>query len=144
MRVKEYKTSRTASKTAKENALVLADVAIGSKVKRLFDFSLLDDMTISEEEKEVIKAYAIRGVTAVNKVSFYGKLFDDFYACDGIAKYFCHRVFSVEGKHLYNIFQLASVEHAHKERKSVYENKYTVTNYNASEGYTEPINDIEI
>lgn len=143
MRVKEYNISKTAFRTAKDNALLLTD-GIANKTKRLFDFSLLDDMTISEEEKEVIKADAVRGVTAANKVSFYGKLFDDFYACDGIAKYFCHRVFGVEGKHLYNIFQLASVEHAHKERKSIYENKYIVTNYNASEGYTEPINDIEI
>ena len=143
MKIKEYITTKTAKKTATENNLILAD-AITNKAKRLFDFSLLDDMTISDVEKEVIKADAIRNVSAGNKVSFYGKLFDDFTACDGIANYYLHRVYSKDGRHLYDIYQLAKIEHYSKERKSIYDKNYIVTTYEASEGYMPPLNDIEV
>lgn len=143
MRIKEYKTSKTAKKTALENNLILAD-AITNKVKRLFDFSLLNDIIISDIEKEVIKEDAIKNITASNKISFYGKLLDNFTACDGKAKYYLHRIYSKDGKHLYDIYQLAKIEHYSKERRSVYDKNYDVTTYEVTDGYIMPVKDIEL
>ena len=47
MQIKEYKLSKTAVKTAKENNLILAEEIYGGKLKRLFDFSLLDTISPS-------------------------------------------------------------------------------------------------
>lgn len=142
MKIKEYKTSKTAKKTASENNLILAD-AITGKIKRLFDFSLLNDIIISDIEKEVIKEDAIKNITASNKVSFYGKLLDNFTACDGKANYYLHRVYNKDGKRLYDIYQLAKIEHCSKERKSVYD-RYNITTYEVTDGYIMPVNDIEL
>lgn len=142
MLVKEYNLHKTAKKTATENNLIIADGIYNNK-KRLFDFTLLNDIIISDQEKEVIKADALKNVTAADKTSFYTKVFDNFTACNGNVLYYVHRVFSKDGRHLYNIFQLAKVEHITKERKSVYEN-YFATTIEASDDYTMPIEDIEL
>lgn len=143
MEVKEYKVYKTASKTVKENNLILSD-GMFDKKKRLFDFSLLNDMEISEKEKEIIKADAIQNVTEGNNVSFYGKTFDNFTACNRIADYYVQRVFSVGGKHLYSIFQLAKIEHNSMKRQSVYERQYNINTYKGFSNFVKPINDIEI
>ena len=144
MNIKQYKLFKTANKTAKENNLIFADEIYGSKLKRLFDFSLLDIMTIPDNEKEVLKDYALQNITPSNKTSFYGKLFDNFKACDGIAYYYIHRVYSKDGRYLYDIFQLANVKHYSKSRKSVYDKKYDITTYECSCDYRKPIYDIEL
>lgn len=123
--------------------MILVEEVIASKLKRLFDFSMLDSMSILDTEKKILKEYALRYITASNKVSYYGKIFDNFTACDGIAGYYKHRVYSKNGRHLYDIFQLAKVRHYSKQCESVYD-EYDVTTYEGSCGYTEPINDIEI
>lgn len=64
MKVKEYKIFKTAAKTAKENNLVFKDK------ENIFDFSLLDSMTISDREKEHIKEHDIRYVSAALKNLF--------------------------------------------------------------------------
>ena len=74
---KQYKTFRTAVKTAKENNLILKDK------ENLFDFSLLDSIEISAREKEYIKNHDIKYVSAAFKESFYGTEFDNFSACIG-------------------------------------------------------------
>ena len=144
MQIKEYKLSKTAAKTAKENNLIIAEKRIGEKIKRLFDFSMLDSMTIPNNEKEILKDDALRNLMSSDKVSYYGKLIDNFSACEGIACYYRHRVYSKDGKHLYNIFQLAKVKHYSKQRESVYDKYYDVTTYEGNCGYKEPINDIEL
>lgn len=48
MNVKEYKVFRNINKTTKENNLITLDN------KRLFDLSLLDDLNISDKEKDLI------------------------------------------------------------------------------------------
>lgn len=144
MNVKEYKLSKTAAKTAKENHLTLAGEKYDCKLKILFDFSLLESMTIPNTEKEVLKDYALRYIRPSDKISYYGKIFDDFTACDGIAYYYKHRVYSKDGRHLYYIFQLAKVKHDSKSCNSVYDKKYNVTTYEGSCGYSMPIDDIEL
>lgn len=138
MKVKKYKIFKTATKTAKENNLVFKDK------ENIFDFSLLDSMEISGHEKEHIKEHDIRYVSAAFKESFYGTEFDNFSACNGRSLYHVQKVFSeTTGKIRYRIFTLAKIEHNTQERTCIYDG-YTVTTYRKSNGYSEPISDIEI
>ena len=143
MKIKEYKLSKIANKTAIENNLILADGKRYPSIKRLFDFSLLDDIPISEIEKEIIKSDAIKNVSASNKIQLYGSIINQFDACDGKAKYNVHRVYK-NCKLAYDIFELSKVEHYSKSRKSVYDNKYDVNTITANSGTDEPMNDIEL
>lgn len=138
MKVKKYKIFKTATKTAKENNLVFKDK------ENIFDFSLLDSMEISYHEKEHIKEHDIRYVSAAFKESFYGTEFDNFSACNGRSLYHVQKVFlETTGKIRYRIFTLAKIEHNTQERTCIYDG-YTVTTYRKSNGYSEPIFDIEI
>lgn len=120
MSVKEYKIFRSPAKTAKENNLILVD-GISNKLKRLFDFSLLEETKISKEEREVIEKYALKYVTAADLESLYGKAFNNFHSCDGRALYTVQRVYSQDGKRLYNIFHLETIKHRSAVRKCVYD-----------------------
>ena len=138
MKVKEYKIFKTAAKTANENNLVFKDK------ENIFDFSLLDSMTISDREKEHIKKHDMKYVSAAFKESFYGTEFDNFSACIGKSLYHVQKVFSeTTGKIKYRIFTLAKIEHNTQERIHVWD-EYTVTTYKELNGYDEPIFDIEI
>lgn len=139
---KEYKISKTAAKTAKENNLVIADSY--EKEKRLLDFSLLEDLEISDEEKEVIKKYA-QSVSVAYKKSFYGESFDNFHTCNGTALYKPYKVYNNStGKRLYVIYRLVAIKHYSSHRQSVYdEYKTTECKQKIGTGDAEPI-DIEI
>lgn len=142
MKTKEYKLFKSVQKTATTNNLVIAENNISTS-KVLFDFSILDMITISDIEKEIIKNDALKNVCAFSKKSFYGAEIDNFTTCIGIAKYYAHPVYSISGKRLYIIMQLAKVNHTHTERKSVYDAwESTKTEY--TDSYTEPVNDLEI
>lgn len=138
MQVKEYKTFKTAVKTAKENNIVYKDK------ENLFDFSLLDSLEISDHEKEYIKNHDMKCISGAFKESFYGIEFDNFSACIGKALYHVQKVFSkTNGKLLYRIFTLTKIEHNTQERIHAWD-QYTVTTHRASDGYMEAIEDIEI
>lgn len=144
MRTKEYIYHKSAQKTAKENNLVLSDNVL-VKYKMLFDFSLLGNLEIPEWQKETVKEDALKNVKNSNKVSYYGKIQDDFTAVDGIAGYHVTRVFSnTSGKLLYSIFTLAKIKNDSKSRKSIYDSYYDVDTTEAENGYTERLNDVEI
>ena len=137
MNVKEYKVFRSINKTAKNNNLIVLDN------KRLFDLSLLDDLNISEKEKGLI-INNIKNIFNSNLTSFYGKKFDDFTACDGIAEYHRHRIFSKQGTHLYTIFELYSVKNYSKTCESIYDTFYDVKETTLSSNYDAPLDDVEI
>ena len=139
---KEYKISKTAAKTAKENNLVIADSY--EKEKRLLDFSLLEDLEIPDDEKEVIKKYA-KNVSAAYKESFYGETFDSFHMCNGIALYKPYKIYNNStGKRLYVIYQLVAIKHYSSHRQSVYDEYKTIEHkQKIGTGDVEPI-DIEI
>lgn len=142
MKVKEYKLYKSVQKTAKENHLILSDNNISSG-KVLFDFSALDSLIVSDIEKGIIINDALKNVCAFSKESFYGAEIDNFTTCIGIAKYYAHPVYSVSGKRLYIIMQLAKVQHTHTERKSMYDAwENTKTEY--SDGYMQPVFDLEV
>lgn len=142
--VKEYKIFKTANKTARENNLVIVNQKFyDNKKKFLFDFSLLEHLELLDREKEGIKKDALKNVTPAMRLSFYGKEVDNFTYFNGKAQYHMQRVYSLEGKLRYYIFSLARIEHHHCERKNIYEN-YTDVLTNSSNGYDEPVYDIEL
>jgi hypothetical protein len=140
---KEYKIFKSIRKTAKENNLIIAEQVFYGNQKALFDFSLLNGLDFSEEEKEIIKNDAIKNIKPSNRVSFYGNESDQFTYCFGKAQYHIQRVYSLEGKLRYKIFSLARIEHHHCERNSIMEN-YSDIKINSSNGYDEAISDIEL
>lgn len=138
MKVKKYKIFKTAAKTAKKNNLVLRDK------ENIFDFSLLDNMEISNQEKEYIKDHDMKYISGAFKESFYQTQFDNFSACIGKALYHVQKVYSeTSGKLKYRIFTLARIEHNTQERNNVW-SEYTVTTYRVSNECMEPEFDIEI
>lgn len=144
MKTKQYKFFKTATKTATENNLVIAEKKTAKDTYRLFDFSELDTLCgIPKNEKEIIKKSALDHVCGAFKEDYYGKEVDNFTACDGISKFHCHRVYSESGKLLYRIFQLVALNHSHMERKSIYDD-FRRTKYEMTCGWVEPIADYEI
>lgn len=139
---KQYKLFKTVKKTAKENNLLIAENNLAT-TKTLFDFSELDNINLEEWEKDVIKNDALKNVCSFNKESFYGAEYDLFKSCIGKALYIPHKVFSKEGKHLYNIMQFASIIHTHSERNSVYD-EYGNKQVKYKSLYSEPMDDLEI
>lgn len=138
--MEEYTFYKTAKKTAKENNLVLCD-GIFNNSKRLFDFSLLEKIEISEREKEVIKNFAMKTVSTSSKESFYGLKFDNFSACDGIARYYIQRVWT--SKLVYIICTLSDLVHYSKTRVHSYDN-YNIETIKINNRDTESIREIYI
>ena len=102
----------------------------------------MEDTKIPEEEREVIKEYALKYVTAADAESFYGKAFNNFHTCDGQAFHNVQKVYSTDGKRLYNIFHLGAIKHGSAFRKSVYDD-FKVTDYQHISRY-QVCGDIEI
>lgn len=144
MKIKEYKVFKSAKKTATENNLVIAEKKTSKDTYRLFDFSELETLYgISNEEKEIVKNSATIHVCGAFKEDYYGKEIDNFFAVDGISKFYCHRVYNESGKLLYRIFQLVELNHKQLKRNSIYENYKTVT-YKMTCGWSAPMLDYEI
>lgn len=139
---KQYKLFKTVKKTANENNLLIAENNLAT-TKTLFDFSGLDNINLEEWEKDVIKNDALKNVCSFNKESFYGAEYDLFKSCIGRAFYIPHKVYSREGKHLYNIMQFARIIHTHSERNSIYDSWKSVQNEYETV-YSEPLDDLEI
>lgn len=113
---------KTAQKTAKANNWTLADPAYGCKVRRVFDFSLLDTVDgMDDGSKKVIRDAALQAVSAGNRESFYGHAYDSFTVMSGSALYAFHGVYDAHGRRLYDVFHLARVRHFVDTRKSVYD-----------------------
>lgn len=142
MKIKEYKLYKSAKKTARENNLIESESL--SNTKTLIDFSELENIDeLTEEEKEFIKQDTIKNICAYNRELFYGKEFDVFTRCNGIAGYYIHKVYRKDGKHLYNIMQLGKIVHTHTERKSIYDSWESVR-YEWKSKYSQPSNDYEL
>lgn len=141
MKTKTYNFFKTGKKTASENDLGLSTYNKGV----LFDFELIEnDLTLTEAEKDLIKADALRYVMASSKTLYYGKQFNKFDSCDGIADFYCHKVYNGKtGKRLYVIMQLTKLNHTRLSRTSVYDN-HTPVKIEATSGYYPPTLDIEL
>lgn len=112
---------KTASNTAKANGWTLVDGYAGSKLKRIFDFSLLDALDVPEEDKEAVRRDALKNVYPGCRESFYMEQHDNFTACMGFGNYIPQAVYNKAGKRLYDILHLVSIKHVAQTRKSVYD-----------------------
>lgn len=113
--MKDYKLSKTAKKTAKENGLVYADK------QRIFDFSALDELEIPEEEKQAMKDVALKTVTITFNTAYCIQRFDNFHFIDGYIDYSIYKVYDHHGKRLYCIFEAENIHHTSCHRKSVWD-----------------------
>ena len=77
-----------------------------------------------------------------NGISFID--FDNFKTARLFYWFYRHRVYSADGKHLYNILQLAKIRYITYTRKSVYEEFAVESDIELGCGYSAPITDIDL
>lgn len=120
----------TAKETAEKNNLVFKDE---SKDERsIFDFSLLDNIKISEREKEYIKSHDMYKVREHIKTTLcmYNTRLNDFLSCNGSTFYYAQKVYCKSTGKIYKIYTLVKIEH-HTQKRIDYESRYTETVYKA-------------
>ena len=138
--VKEYKLSKTAAKTARDNSLRISE----KDSKLLFDFSSLEDIQIPDDEKEIIMQDALRNGFRYENEHYHMAEIDRYRICNGISCYYKHKVYRKDGKFLYMIQQFAKLIHHSGHRHSIYDRYYEDTETRYISQYSEPMNDIEI
>lgn len=120
-----YKLKKTAYATAKNNNLEFIKTADNRYL--LFDFSNFSQLEeLEERELQFLKAEAVKFIRGYNCTLFSGKLWDNFDACDLEAHFNKLRVFSQQGKLLYEIFEMKEIVFYRKERNSIYDKEYQV------------------
>ena len=147
MTIKEYNLQKTAKKTATVNNLLFVDGNGLTNHKLLFDFSFLDTLEISENEKDAIKEEAVKHCSVANRTAFIFYNADKWTVCDAIAGFNYHRVYnSNTWKLAYVILELKHVKYYHAERCSVYDKFYTenIKEFEADSKMQQPIMDLEI
>lgn len=145
----DYKLYTTLTKTRDENSLEQLPKEFQRKYNKtfLFDFSLLNDLLISDEIKKEIKLQSLKFVNFVNKFEYITKPCDIFTSFDYYSGIVYFKPFSVysnsKNKREYAIFKLVKIENFRVlERNSIYDEFNTVEEYNykiASENHTEYI-----
>lgn len=143
MKTKEYKLYKTAKKTAKENNIIIST----KDNKILFDYTELNkNLELSEIEKQHIKEKSLEFLSIKNFYEyecFYGCNYDNFTAFDGIAIFYCYRIYDIHGKLRYKIYQFVGLIHNKYNRNSIYDN-FINSKVITAPIYKIPINDIEI
>lgn len=120
-----YRLYKTAYTTAKNNGLEF--IKTGDNRYLLFDFSNFSQLDeLKERELQFLKDEAIKYIRGYNCVLFSGKSWDNFESCDLEAHFNKLRIFSRQGKLLYEIFEMKEIAFYRKERNSVYEREYQV------------------
>lgn len=125
VRIKNYAYYKTPAKTARVNNLNQA----GLSGKSLFDFSLLDEMELSEQDKEMIKeeSFIDDDLIACNGESYYCKKYSDIEFCTGNTYFTVYKIKNAKtGKYLYRVYQLVGVDHLSQERANT-DSKYRKT-----------------
>lgn len=130
----EYKLFDSIAKTTRMNNFYRS----GSNKKILLDLSLIDNMDVSEEEKEKLRTHCIKRVcTVISDFDFYMSEIDYFHMIS--AKLFYKRitVISPDGcKKAYHIMRLCKIDGSEAARRDVwadYKNKkvYNLQNENS-------------
>lgn len=132
-KMKDYAYFKTAAKTARINSLAVAE----PNGKFLYDFSLLDGMEISEQDKETIKSQSFVDESLILHFceSFYCKDYNNFESCVGRAYFNTYRINNAKtGKLLYRVYQLIGIDHISQERGSIYSD-YRATTSKRGEFY---------
>lgn len=123
---KEYKYYKTAKKTATENNLIFKDGNNCCDAKMLFDLQLLNEMDISEKEKELIKNEIINNCSISNSTAFV-IVPDKFETCHTTVDLMVQKVYNAKTyKRIYLIFAIKEIKYFHGERDSIYEKHYSL------------------
>lgn len=125
IRIKNYAYYKTPAKTARVNGLDQA----GLSGKSLFDFSLLDDMELSEQDKETIKeeSFIDDDLIACDGKSYYCKKYSELEFSSGNTYFNVYKIKNAKtGKYLYRVYQLVGVDHVSQERTNI-DSKYRKT-----------------
>ena len=145
--IKNYDCYKTLKKTAKINNLYIYDRGT-LNTPYAADLEVLGDMGISDNDLKAINAELTNlsnidvFTNTPNGISFID--FDNFKSARLFYWFYRHRVYSADGKHLYNILQLAKIRYITYTRKSVYEDFNVESDIELDCGYSTPVTDIDL
>ena len=145
--IKNYDCYKTLKKTAKVNNLYIYDRGT-LNTPYAADLAMLNNMDISDDDFKAIndKLTNLNNIdiftNTPNGISFIG--FDNFKSARLFYWFYRHRVYSADGKHLYNILQLAKIRYITYTRKSVYDEFDVESDINLDCGYSAPVTDIDL
>lgn len=144
--IKNYDCYKTLKKTAKVNNLYIYDRGI-LNTPYAADLALLNNMDVSDDDSKAINAELTNLANidifpnTPNGISFID--FDNFKFTRLFYWFYKHRVYSADGKHLYNILQLAKIRYITYTRKSVYDEFDIESDIELNCGYSAPVTDID-
>ena len=145
--IKNYVCYKTLKKTAKVNNLYIYDRGT-LNTPYAADLALLNNMDVSDDDFKAINdeltnlANIDIFTNTPNGVSFIN--FDNFKSARLFYWFYRHRVYSADGKHLYNILQLAKIHYITYTRKSVYDDFNVESDIELDCKYSAPVTDIDL
>lgn len=145
--IKNYDCYKTLKKTAKVNNLYIYDNG-ALNTSYTADLALLNNMDVSDDDFKAInnKLTNLSNIdiftNTPNGISFID--FDNFKSARLFYWFYRHKVYSADGKHLYNILQLAKIRYITYTRKSVYDEFAVESDVKLDCGYSAPVNDIDL
>lgn len=145
--IKNYDCYKTLKKAAKVNNLYIYDRGT-LNTPYAADLELLNNMDISDDDSKAINAELTNlsnidvFTNTPNGISFID--FDNFKSARLFYWFYRHRVYSADGKHLYNILQLAKIRYITYTRKSVYDNFDVESDIELDCKYSAPVTDIDL
>lgn len=145
--IKNYDCYKTLKKTAKVNNLYIYDRGT-LNTPYAADLALLNNMGVSDDDFKAINDE----LTNLNNIDIFTSTpngisfidFDNFKSARLFYWFYRHRVYSADGKHLYNILQLAKIRYITYTRKSVYNEFGVESDVELNCGYSAPVNDIDL
>ena len=145
--IKNYGCYKTLKKTAKINNLYVYDKGT-LNTPYAADLEVLRDMDVADDDLKAINAELTNlsnidvFTNTPNGISFID--FDNFKSARLFYWFYRHRVYSADGKHLYNILQLAKIRYITYTRKSVYEDFNVESDIDLNCKYSAPVSDIDL
>lgn len=145
--IKNYDCYKTIKKTAKVNNLYIYDRGT-LNTPYAADLAMLNNMDISDDDLKAIN----NELTNLSNIDIFtntpnGISFIDFSSFKSARLFYWfyrHRVYSADGKHLYNILQLAKIRYITYTRKSVYEEFAVESDIELGCDYSAPVTDIDL
>lgn len=145
--IKNYVCYKTLKKTAKVNNLYIYDRGT-LNTPYAADLALLNNLDIADDDSRAIND-KLTNLTNIdiftntpNGISFID--FDNFKSARLFYWFYRHKVYSADGKHLYNILQLAKIRYITYTRKSVYDDFDVESDIELDCKYSAPVTDIDL
>lgn len=145
--IKNYACYKTLKKTAKVNNLYIYDRGT-LNTPYAADLAMLNNLDIADDDSKAIN----NELTNLNNIDIFTNTpngisfidFDNFKSARLFYWFYRHKVYSADGKHLYNILQLAKIRYITYTRKSVYDEFAVESDMELNCGYSAPVNDVDL